>query len=443
MHGTGCLLGIKLVESAVRMRGNSRGGCPLLHFARWAVILVTIMGGSQASRAEPYSTATVPLRVADHGVLLREGRPYRAVGINYFDGFYRAILDGADQSYVQGLARLAEYEIPFVRFTAGAFWPVEWDLYRTDPDEYFRRFDAFVAAAEQAGIGLIPSLFWTYFTMPDIVGEPVSRIGDPASSTLALMRRYIEEVVTRYRSSPAIWMWELGNEYSLEIDLPNAADHRPPTWTELGCPATRGPEDDLTHEMLVSLCIEFATQVRRHDPLRPITAGHAIPRPSQWHQRMELSWQADTRAQYRQTLIDLSPAPMDTISIHYYPAGEGPRFGEPGPVDFGEILAQTDAAATTAGQAVFIGEFGVAADQFAGDPAAIREAFEAVLAAFDAGEAALAAAWVYDFAAQDARWNITPDNDRAWMLDAVREANRRLRTRAGARTGHLFGGEPH
>jgi hypothetical protein len=41
------------------------------------------------------------------------------------------------------------------------------------------------------------------------------------------MRNYVREVVTRYRDNPTIWAWELGNEFSLHANLPNAKDHRP------------------------------------------------------------------------------------------------------------------------------------------------------------------------------------------------------------------------
>ncbi len=39
----------------------------------------------------------------------------------------------------------------------------------------------------------------------------------------------------------------------------------------------------------------------------------------------------------------------------------------------------------------------------------------------------LAALWVYDFSGQDADWNVTATNGRAYQLEAVAEANARLR----------------
>ena len=41
------------------------------------------------------------------------------------------------------------------------------DLYLKDKEAYFRRLDSVVRAAEEQGIGLIPSLFWNLATVPE------------------------------------------------------------------------------------------------------------------------------------------------------------------------------------------------------------------------------------------------------------------------------------
>jgi hypothetical protein len=133
------------------------------------------------------------------GGLRKDGKPFRAIGMNYFSCFYRTLLDGADTSYDQGFEMLAREGIPFVRFAATGFWPKDMALYRTDREEYFRRFDAVVASAEKHGIGLIPSLFWYYACVPDLVGEPMDQWGNSESKVHEWMREYVREVVTRYR----------------------------------------------------------------------------------------------------------------------------------------------------------------------------------------------------------------------------------------------------
>ena len=62
-----------------------------------------------------------PLRIDAQGTLLRNGEPYRAIGINYFNAFLRRLNNPDDTSYREGYAQLAEYNIPFVRFAACGF----------------------------------------------------------------------------------------------------------------------------------------------------------------------------------------------------------------------------------------------------------------------------------------------------------------------------------
>ncbi|HEY3284732.1 MAG TPA: hypothetical protein VGN26_20865, partial [Armatimonadota bacterium] len=266
------------------------------------------------------------LSVSPGGQLLLRGAPYWGCGVNYFDAFARTLERADDRSYEQGFHALSSLGIPFARFMASGFWPVNCRLYQTDRQEYFRRLDAVVRSAERNQVGLIASLFWCYSTVPDLVGEPVDQWGNPKSKTHAFMRRYVREVVTRYRQSPALWGWEFGNEYLLSADLPNATDHRPPVAPELGTPSSRSARDELSSAMVRVAYRAFAREVRRWDPVRVILSGDGFPRPSAWHQRQERSWGQDTKSQYQEVLLRDTPSPMDLLSAHLYEAREQ-RFG--------------------------------------------------------------------------------------------------------------------
>jgi hypothetical protein len=87
------------------------------------------------------------------------------------------------------------------------FWPSELKLYVTNRTEYFRRFDKVVHSAEKHGVGLIPSLFWYYACVPNLVGKPCDQWGNPQSRTHAFMREYVREVspVTRIRRPSRAW----------------------------------------------------------------------------------------------------------------------------------------------------------------------------------------------------------------------------------------------
>jgi hypothetical protein len=388
-------------------------------------------GVAMATTARPIGAETTPrgLTANEGGVLVRAGRPFRGIGVNYLDAFSRLLVlpePGPDDlaRVRAGLEALAKYGIPFARIMGCGYWPVENRLYFDDKAEYLRRFASVVDLAEETGIGLIPSLFWHTATATDLMDEPRNRWGDPTSRTHAFMRGYVRDVVGRWADSPAIWAWEFGNEYNLDADLPNASEWRPPVVPELGTRLSRDERDDLTHEHIHTAFRAFAREVRRHDPHRIILSGNAAPRPSAWHQREYLSWDQDSREEFAEILRYENPDPLDALSVHQYEQTER-RFGtEVSVADFLRICVRESLKAR---KPLFVGEFG--ADESAGHHVAAAR-FDQLLDAIVTTGVPLAALWVYDFAGQDGTWNVTPDNGRQYQLEAIARANQRLRTPA-------------
>jgi hypothetical protein len=351
------------------------------------------------------------LSVDDRGRLLLNGASFCGIGVNYYDVFTRTLGEGGHENYEAGFRELAARKIPFMRFSAGGYWPVEWGLYQTNRSEYFDRLDGVVRCAERNGVGLIPSLFWHVSTVPDLMGEPCSRWGETGSRTMAFMREYTREVVTRYAQSPAIWGWEFGNEYNLAADLPNAAEHRPAVVPDLGTPDARSAEDDLTHTAFRVALREFALEVRRHDPLRVIISGNAMPRASAWHQAREKSWTQDTPEQFAEVLAADNPSPVNMLSVRGYDLAN----------DLGRI-GPAMSVAEVRGKPLFVGEFGVPGT----GTASSREKFSGILKTLEDHRVPLAALWVFDYAGQSEDWSVTVTNDRSWQLEAIQQANQRL-----------------
>jgi len=376
------------------------------------------------------------LSVGEDGILYHDGKPFRAVGVNYNDPFLRVMEDPNDTSYIWGFAQLAVHGIPFVRFMATTHWAVRLAVYETDRETYLQRLDGVVRAAEDYGIGLIPSFFWQTFTVPDLVGEPVNQWGNPNSKTIAFMRRYTRDIVSRYRDSPAVWVWEFGNEFSLAADLPNAAQWRPPIVPELGTPLTRGPDDDLTTDMIVTAFREFAEVVRSTDPVRPITTGNSIPRNHAEDIRLGNRWsKLDTRDEFKSNISLVNPAPHDMVSIHIYPEEvTHQRFTSGYHSSYSELIALAMEASRQEGKALFMGEYG-ANDFTHGGAERAAQANQEMLDALVENDVALSAIWVYDMPVSDdpasLGWNIKPPNRRMYLLDAIREANEAISGKSG------------
>lgn len=352
------------------------------------------------------------LSVDERGDLRLGSNSFHGIGVNYYDAFTRTLEKVPRTNYDAGFRELASRKIPFARFSAGGYWPSEWGLYQTNRTEYFSRFDGVVRNAEKHGVGLIPSLFWQLSTVPDLVGEPCNRWGDTNSRTVAFMREYTRELVTRYAQSPAIWGWEFGNEYNLSADLPNAAEHRPPAVPSLGTPVQRTSEDELTHAAIRVAFREFALEVRKYDSQRIIISGNATPRVSAWHQAKEKSWKRDTREQFAEVITADNPSPVNTLSVRGYDLT----------ADIGR-LEQVMTVAQSIKKPLFVGEFGVPG---AGTMDS-KQKFANILAAIETNHVPLSALWVFDFNGQARDWNVNVTNDRSWQLDAVQQANQRMR----------------
>ncbi len=369
--------------------------------------------------------ASAPTLTVSNEFVLLDGKSFRGIGANYFSLASRVLKDPNDGSSLSNLTVLARMDIPFVRFTCGGYWPAEQRLYLTNRTAFFERLDRVVRAAETNHIGLIPSLFWHLPTVADLVNEPLQSVGDTNSRSIAYIRGYTTEIVSRYRNSPAIWGWEFGNEAALSVDLPNAASQRPPVVPELGTPAQRTSLDELKSAQLLVAYREFGAIVRRLDPGRLVLSGNALPRLSAWHNTHETNWVADTAEQFGEMLRRDNAEPLNAISVHIYPDDKYPAGAKSTP----ELLRILDAEAPLTHKPLFIGEFGVSRKR-AGSFDEQKKQFAALLAAIERSDAALSAFWVFDLPDQNGEWNIGPDKEGAELLKMMSAANLKLRRAA-------------
>ncbi len=341
------------------------------------------------------------------GTLMRGGRPYAGIGANYDTLFGRLLQNKDDNSSLENLALLADKGIPFVRFRACGFSPKNCQLYLDDPAEYFRRMDKVVRCAEQHHIGLIPSLFWRLATFAELVGDPPSRLGDPNSKVSEFIKGYTQEMVSRYKDSPAIWGWEFGNEANNGVDM-----HR----SRKG-PGLFGSEEAgvrLTSRQLVTAYATFARAVRRIDPTRTIDTGTTVPRPAAWHNAHGEAREHDSPAQSYAMLLLESPDPANMLSIHVYQKTQ--KLSPYGPESVSRFLGRYAQFAAKAGKPLFLGEFPVR------DPPQARE----YLRAIEENHVPLSTFWTFDNSKQEATMNVTLHNERSFVFDLVAKANQVL-----------------
>jgi len=356
----------------------------------------------------------------ENGKLMRNGAEFRAMGINYNACLTDLIGNGESRDFVKGFRILKrDYNVPYIRFNGGAYAHTGWALYRDHPDEYFRRFDLLVRAAEREGLGLIPSLFWYVCTMPDLAGEPVSALGDPNSKCRAFMREYIRDVVGRYKDSPAIWGWEVGNEWMLYADLPKL-NHLPPK--KVGTDRERTAEDKLFRPMILNAYEDFHRTVRELDPDRIIVTGDSIARAQAWHNRNEDGWGWDTRQQWTEIFRADTPSCYEVVSFHLYAEAEKKYFEQKN-LTLEEFVKEAVAICRNGRKPIWCGELGMP-----GTDEASRDMFFRMVHAIEENEIELSAIWNFNpnSAAFQADWDICPSNERAYMLDAVKELNLRF-----------------
>jgi hypothetical protein len=377
-------------------------------------ILFLLLLSRGAAESEPAG-----LTVRD-GVVLRNGQVFRAMGINYNSAFYDVLKNPEGSDVAEGLRILKQdYEIPFIRFSAGPFAHTGWTFYKENPEEYLRRFDVLVGYAEEQGIGLIPSLFWYVVTMPDFAGEPLSALGDPGSQCRVFMRRYIRDVVSRYKDSPAIWGWEVGNEWLLFADLPEF-NHLPPQ--KIGSNEERTAADKLLRPMILNAYEDFYKTVREIDSERIIVTGDSIARPQAWHNRHRDSWGQDTREQWTQQFLADTPACYGVASFHLYAEADKGYFKRKDlPIEL--FVKDVTAICRENGRAVWCGELGMP-----GTDDEARTMFFRMMNAVEENGIDLSAIWNFKPSGTfQSDWDISPNNERAYMLDAVKELNQRFR----------------
>ena len=296
-----------------------------------------------------------------NGILYLDGTKFYGMGLNFFDGYSRTSCPNIE-GYEDSLKKISENNIPFIRLMFGEYYAINIRKYLDDPKDYFKRMDDFVQAAEKYKIGIIASLFWWLPGVPDLMGESVSSIGNPNSKTVSFAKKYTHDIVTRYKDSPALWGWEIGNEYNLDADIFKMLEGitHLPTGAQFGSPEKRTLEDWVTTENIKSFYTEISTEIRKHDPNRIIINGDADYRNFQFNIYKNDTMAQDTQDELKAAIKIFSPAEINVLSIHIYEL-EQERFGKK--ATFEELLEIYKNYSTDMKKVLYLGEFGAKTEE--------------------------------------------------------------------------------
>ena len=137
----------------------------------------------------------------ENGKLMKDGKPFITIGVNYLGLFYDALSRNFDvEKGLKGMEVLAGYGVKLIRVPVNATYSLDaFLLYFHKREEWFGLLDKIVKKAEELHIGLLCSFFWSERVIPRYFGEEVGdsmRREDSRSSRY--MEEYVREFILRY-----------------------------------------------------------------------------------------------------------------------------------------------------------------------------------------------------------------------------------------------------
>ena len=375
------------------------------------------------------------LHVEDGGEIRLAGERFCGFGVNYFGAFaHYWYADFDDQPFTEAFRKLKDYGVDFVRMPFGGYWTDYYEAFDRDPDEVLRYLDRVVEAAEETKIGIIVSLFWHDTALPLHVDEHRSAMGDPESATVRYALDYTAVIVSRYAASPAVWAWEIGNEYNLDADLCDTVN-----WSWLsGYPGDEPAGFDyFSSEEMIFFYRQISGKIREYDGWRMIETGNGEMRPfakassraSQHMNKKTHSWTVDwtknTRAQFDEMNALMTPDPIDCTCFHLQQGsgdGSGQYMETMDP--WGETVTQREyftaykKAADAVRKGCIFGEMGDFLDMNSAPD--LEEHFRALIDDIRASGIQLALTWQFQ--------DFTDAGSDGMKLTVLGEANRRYRS---------------
>jgi hypothetical protein len=323
--------------------------------------------------------------------LANELRSQPSVGLNKFDLFlqYLGTASGGDGSLAyrkvtQAKAKKAIIDaknigVTYFRISVTGYGPDvhnspgDLDLWRENPTEYWNLFHEMIKDLNAYKMRFIPVFIWNQRQFPAMTSETVFKMmSDPDSDSYRLLTSYIADFISRYKSHPMLYFYELTNEMSLGSDLDLVSRCLQGPYLDI-CPT----EGNYSTDLMIAFTSRLAGYVRSLDPNHLISSGFAIPRTNAEHLRRQpewspngADWTLDSLDEFRKNLADIHEG-IDIVSVHFYNgSGDNERFGITGKTnaEFLDIIKNTTDAMR---KQLFVGEFGDSDPNINEDPNAL------------------------------------------------------------------------
>lgn len=340
----------------------------------------------------------------------------RTTGVNLFDIFWGAWGTGGPNATMQtSLAAIrdaAASGFRVARTFASPWGYTGWGWF--DPstrDAYWAAASALVAEAEARDVKLIPSL-WHGCPDTSLPCNPAQVlfnetyrefITNATSRTRLAIKAYHQDFVSRFKNSPSILMWELGNEMNLFFD---------------GCTYDKSPGAFISTAEGLAWQRDAIAYIKAVDPERPVNSGMSVPRSRAKHLMNTpggaaacvsaanpqgdcaaacTAVPADSEADFADMLA-LYSENQDVLTAHFY--GCAPPYGNLSWCDDPASTAPLQAlvsAATALQKPLYVGEFGPYNGNWSGADSAGR----ALLVGMAGAGVALSTLWAFECPSHD------------------------------------------
>ena len=268
------------------------------------------------------------------------------MGLNLPDVLWRS-MDARGNAVPAGLAsalatisRACSGPLFLARFPILPMWPGALGAILANATQYWGVLDALLQGLTAAGCTFqVPIVFYNPYALADAYAETMALLvkGARNASQLGGVSRsydaslaFIDALTARYSASPNIRAWELSHEWNLQYDMDASAGC-------FACNASLGTPPARTRDFSVSTADggvvqqRWAARLRAGDAAlrRPISSGHALPRPAAFHLNAsfarsgagaaaDLDWTPDSHAQFT-AMLAATHTGMDWVSVHVRP----------------------------------------------------------------------------------------------------------------------------